>query len=284
MPQLGSLPHLKPPASDLRRGAGLWGPVMLLVLLAALFLGGLTAAVRAAAPAKTLMEDLQYRLDLLVLRDAARARVTLTRLGAGHYLAEVIGEPQGVLKVLTGDRREVLQTEMVCRQGKLAPLVYREESRRRGKRRLNEYRFDYDNGTLQLWQLQPGKKMVLKWQTPLTQSFQDPLTAFYNCRFGLLGPIRDGETIKVPGIPYPKPEEIEVRIGPETPEGRKAMVSIVNQVFNDSRGCVFAFLNDGRVPRRAWTEVMSLTIRGELLPGSKPLPGILPELQQQGPS
>lgn len=255
------------------------------LLLALLVLAGAALPGRAAPAAQTLLEDLRYRVDVLVLQDAARVRITLTRLGQGRYRAEVTGELQGLLQVLSGDRQEALRTEMICRQGRLMPLVYREESRRRGKYRLNEYRFDYEKGTVQLWQGRQEKQaLTLKWQTPLTQSFQDPLSAFFNCRFGLLGPIRDGETIRVPGIPYPKPEEIEVRIGPETPEGRKAMVSIVNPVFNDSRGLVFAYLNEKLVPRRAWTEVLRFTIRGELLPGSRALSGILPELQKALPS
>jgi hypothetical protein len=81
------------------------------------------------------------------------------------------------------------------------------------------------------------------------------------------------------GIPYPKPEEIEVRIGPETEWGRKVMISINNQAFANERGTVFAYLDGCRVPRKAWTNVLNMgTISGELLPGGKPLNGALPEM------
>ena len=219
-------------------------------------------------------------MEYLLWKDVARAQLTLKSLGAGRYQAEISGEPLGMLKVLTGkDRRDSYQTEMIWRQGKLVPLIYREESRKRGKRSLKEYRFDYDQSRLELWQLKEGKGvMVRKWETALKAPISDPLSAFYNCRLGLLGPIKEGQTFKVSGIPYPKPEEIEVRIGPETESGRKIMIAINNKAFNNDRGVVFAYLDGNRVPKQAWTSARVGTISGELLPGGKPLSRRPPEL------
>lgn len=234
----------------------------------------------AALAQDRLLEDLQFKVAVLVWQDVARVRLTLTKQGSGHYLAEVSGEPLGFLKVLVGkDRRDSYQTEMIVRQGRLVPLIYREESHRRGKRALKEYRFDYEQGRLELWQLKEGHGLVRKWHAALKGPIQDPLSAFYNCRLGLLGPLRDGETFKVEGIPYPKPEEIEVRIGPETAEGRKTMIAITNKAFENDRGVIFAYLDQGRVPRQGYANVLKVgRISGELLPGGKPLNGRLPEL------
>jgi hypothetical protein len=204
--------------------------------------------------------------------------LTLKSLGAGRYQAEISGEPLGLLKVITGKRRDSYQTEMIFRDGKLMPLVYQEESRKKGKRHLKEYRFNYDQGVLELWQLKEGKGLVKKWQTALKGPIYDPLTAFYNCRLGLLGPIRDGETFRVAGIPYPKPEEIEVRIGPETDQGRKVMIAINNKSFENDRGVVFAYLDEAQVPKQAWTSARVGKISGERLDGGKPLNGGLPGL------
>jgi hypothetical protein len=235
----------------------------------------------ASLPEEQLLEDLNFRVEVLLWKDVARARLTLTNLGPGRYRAELSGEPQGLLRALVGkDRRDSYQTEMIWRQGRFVPLVYREESRKKGKRALKEYRFDYEKGQVELWQLKEGKGvMVSKWRSALKGPTHDPLSAFYNARLGLLGPIRDGETFKVTGIPYPKPEEIEVRIGPETKEGRKIMITIHNKAFENDRGVVFAFLDDGRVPKQAWTNTVKVgKISGELLPGGKPLNGRLPEM------
>ncbi|HZE21362.1 MAG TPA: DUF3108 domain-containing protein, partial [Desulfobaccales bacterium] len=200
----------------------------------------LSANPALAAPAR--LEDLHYRLSALIWQDAARVRLTLKRLGPTRFHAEVIGKTQGFIKFLSGNRRERMETEMVWRDQRLMPLVYREESRWRDKRSFKEYRFDYPHGRLELWEWHAGKGLLKKWQTKLSGPIYDPLSAFYNCRLGIMGPTRQGQTVAIPGIPYPKPELMEVRLGPETPAGRKAMLSLVNPVFHDSRGVVFAYV------------------------------------------
>lgn len=223
----------------------------------------------AAAADAILLEDLHYRVDVLLLSDAVRVRLTLTGMGPGRYLAELSGEAQGALALLLGQHRDTFQTEMVLQDGRLLPVVYREECRYRGKTRLKEYRFDYDQNRVELWQLKEGKGLVRKWDTVLQGPMHDPLSAFYNCRLGMMGPLREGETIKITGIPYPKPEEMEVRIGPETRQGRKAMVTIRNAVFADERGVILAYLDGKMVPQQAWTHILGFgKITGVLLPGS----------------
>jgi hypothetical protein len=234
-----------------------------------------------AAPA--LLEDLHYRLAVLIWQDAARVRVTLKRLGTGHFRAEVVGKPRGFIKLLTGNQQERMQTEMVWRDQRLQPLVYQEESRRHGKRSLKEYRFDYPHKRLELWEWHAGKGLIKKWQTDLTGPIYDPLTAFYNCRLGIMGPTRGGQTATIPGIPYPKPEFMELRLGPESKEGREAMLSLVNPVFDDSRGVVFAYVNQRWLPQRLWTRVYGVTVHAWLLPKSVIMPAALPGLTTPGP-
>ena len=71
---------------------------------------------------------------------------------------------------------------------------------------------------------------------------------------------------------------MEVRLGVQTPEGCQAMVSLVNSVFEDSRGEVFAWLDERLVPRRVWTTVYGITVSGQILPQSHLLPPGLTEL------
>ena len=125
---------------------------------------------------------------------------------------------------------------------------------------------------------------VEKWETDLSIQVYDPLSAFYNIRLGIIGPNREGETNTIPGIPYPRPEAMEVRLGSMTESGIKAMVSLVNPVFPGSRGVVFAYVDTQLVPHQAWTTVSGITIRAFLLPGSVRLPPGLPELKAPGPA
>jgi hypothetical protein len=255
---------------------------LVLLLTGALLIWPLLWGVPARA-GEPLLEDLHYKMAVLIWPDAARVRVTLKSPAPGRLVAEVVGETRGGIKLFTGERRERLQTEMIWRDHRLLPMVYREESWRQGSRRLKEYRFDYPRKRLVMWQGSSGKDLQKKWETALPEPVYDPLSAFYNCRLGVLGPSREGETSTIPGIPYPNPEALEVRLGPETAKGRQAMVSLVNPVFEGSRGAVFAWVDDRRVPRQAWTTVLGVTIKGALLPDSIIMPAELPGIGVSGP-
>jgi hypothetical protein len=240
---------------------------ILLCLVLALATGlGLLPPPAQAAPA--LLEELRYRVEVLAFQNAARVKLTLNRRGPGRFTAEIIGETLGLIKLLTGGQRERLQTEMVWRNHRLLPLIYREESWRGKNRRLKEYRFNYARGRLELWESRDGKALAKKWQTALTGQVYDPLSAFYNCRLGILGPTREGETSTIQGIPYPRPETMEVRLGGENQDGRQVMLALINPVFHDSRGVVFANVDKQFVPHLAWTTVSGITVRGWLLPES----------------
>jgi hypothetical protein len=235
-----------------------------------------------AAAAPDLLEELNYRLSVLAWQDAARVRLTLKRLESGRYAAEITGEPQGIFKVMSGGQRERLETEMVWRNQRLLPLFYREESWRGKKRRFKEYRFDYAQGRIELWEWHQGKGLTKKWQTDLSSQIYDPLSAFYNIRLGTMKPNRAGETGTIQGIPYPRPDAMEVRLGMTTDAGLKAMVSLINPIFPESRGEVFAYLDKQLVPHEAWTTVSGITLRARLQPGSVFMPPGLPELKAPG--
>ena len=212
-----------------------------------------------------------YQADIWILRDAARARVSLKKIGRGRYRAEVAAEAQGLAKLLSGRRRDTYSTEMVWRRGRLVPLVYREECRRWGKYSLKEYRFDYKHRRLELWQHHAGKGLRRKWRTSLKgKPIYDPLSAFYNFRLGALGRPRAGETLRVRGIPYPQPEEIAIKIGDKTPEGRKVMVSLANRAVNDEPVVIFIFFNEKWTPLKGWARIFSFgKAVGKMLPGGK---------------
>jgi hypothetical protein len=257
-----------------RRGA------LLLWLGALLLQVWLLAPVAAAAPGgEQVLEDLQYQADIWILKDAARARVSLKSLGRGRYRAEVAAEAQGLAKLLSGQRRDSYSTEMIYRRGRLLPLVYREECRRWGKYGLKEYRFDYKRGRLELWQYHKGKGLRRKWQMALKgEPIYDPLSAFYNFRLGALGRPCPGETLRVRGIPYPKPEEIAIQIGGESPEGRKVMVRLTDRAFKNEAVVVFVIFNEKWTPARGWASISSFgKVAGKILPGGKPLSYPLPE-------
>ncbi len=231
-----------------------------------------TGPAWSAAGAPVLLEDLTYRVDATIWPDAARARITLKRLGPDRYQAELTGEPRGLLDPLSGRRRDCYRTEMVYKEGRLLPLVYREEVKKHNKQGLKEYRFDYAHGRLELWQFKQGRGLTRRWQTALKGAIYDPLSAFYNYRLGFLGPVKEGDTLKISGIPYPRPDEMEVRLGPENDKGRQAMVGFLNRAVEDQRSEVHILFDRALVPTEAWLRIMPYgRISGRLLPGSQPL-------------
>ncbi|MFW6127056.1 MAG: DUF3108 domain-containing protein [Thermodesulfobacteriota bacterium] len=227
----------------------------------------------ACPPAGKVLEELQYRVDVWIWKNALDAKVIFKEIAPGRYRAELTGRTRGFLSLVTGDWGGALSTEMQYSQGKLQPLVYREISNKRGKNRTMEYRFDYAKNKVELWKSDKDNNLAKKWESTLKGPMYDPLTFFYNRRLtgNPLGS-KGGETLKFQGIPYPEPDEIVLRVGNQTPQGRKIMLELGNRVFKGERSQVYAYLDSEGVPTKAWTQVMKFgAIDIQLLPGSKRL-------------
>jgi hypothetical protein len=81
-----------------------------------------------------------------------------------------------------------------------------------------------------------------------------------------------GENVKFQGIPYPKPDEIVLRVGDHTPQGLKIMLELGNRIFKGERSQVYAYLDSEGVPTKAWTQVLKFgNVDIELLPGGQRL-------------
>jgi len=205
---------------------------------------------------RKVLEELNYQVDVWLWRHAVKGRVEFKELAPGRYRAEVRGTTQGFLAFISGNWNGRLSTEMQLTDGKLLPIIYREESQSRGQKKLSEYRFDYAQGKVELWKLKTDKTMEKRWETTFTEPMYDPLTFFYSRR--LTGkPIgKGGETLKFQGIPYPRPDEIVLRVGTATPEGRKVMLDLESRIFKDERTQLYAFINNEGIPTKAWTRVL----------------------------
>jgi Protein of unknown function (DUF3108) len=258
-----------------------WRRFALLLGLAALVLAlalplPAPAAVPAPAsppsPAKVL-EELHYQVDVWIWRDAVQAQVVFREMGPGRYQAEIDGQTQGLMSLLTGNWKGRLSSDMEYSQGRLQPLVYREISYKKGKKRVMEYRFNYAQKKVELWKQEGGGTMAKRWETNLTGPMYDPLTFFYNRR--LTGkPLgeKGGENLKFQGIPYPKPDDIVLRVGEKTSEGRKIMLEMGNRIFKGERSVVYAYLDAEGVPVKARTQIMKFgNVDITLLPGGKRL-------------
>jgi hypothetical protein len=247
----------------------LWALVLLALSLPELAPAA-TPAPSSSPKIGKVLEELHYRVDIWIWEDALKAKMVFQEMAPGRYRAELKGHSQGFLSLITGDWRGSMSTEMAYSQGKLRPLVYREISSKRGKKKLMEYRFDYAKNKVELWKVGKDKKLAKRWETTLKKNMYDPLTFFYSRRLtgNPLG-TKGGETLKFQGIPYPKPDEIVLRVGNKTPEGRKIMLDMGSRIFKGERSQVYAYLDSDGIPTKAWTKVMLGNVDIKLLPGGK---------------
>jgi hypothetical protein len=234
-------------------------------LIIILFLLGLAPAKLGATPdtlaaTPDIRENLEYQISLGPWSDVARVHLVLKELKPGHYLAEFSGAAQGMWRLLSRWLPERYQTEMLYRDGRLQPVVYREEFQEKGHQVQKEYRFDYDHSQLTLWRQLDGGEKIKEWEVPLTGPVYDLLSLFYNVRLDALGPAPGGATLRVMMLPNPKPQELVFYIGAVSDQGLKVMVKSASPDAVDGDQ-YFMFLNPERVPTLAWTRV---TLFGKL--------------------
>lgn len=198
-------------------------------------------------------EALVYDIDVSIFKNAARARVSFKQAGPNLYEAEIDGWVQGIAGLLAGRRRDRFRSRMIFAEGRLKPLFYSEEVWRRGRYRRREYNFGRDQRRLELWTADGAEPARLKWQADLQQPVYDPISALYNLRAGTLGPIRAGESLVVPGIPYPRPENIIFRLGSVEKGRQKVAMQIRQGEAGEELGTLYILFDRRWVPVEAWT-------------------------------
>ena len=229
-------------------------PTCLLLILAILLHLILVSDPSPAAMPPDLQEDLRYQVSLGPWSDVARVHLVLKELEPGHYRAEFSGAAQGMWQLLSRWLPERYTTDMVYREGRLVPLVYREEFMDKGQHWVKEYRFDYESQRLTLRRQIDGGEWVKKWEVPLTTPVYDLLSLFYNVRIGTFGTLQGGSNLRVAVMPTPKPQELVFRIGAVTDQGRKVMLNF-RPPDSDTEDQYFIELNPQGVPTLAWTRV-----------------------------
>jgi hypothetical protein len=236
----------------------------------------LVALSGIAAGAPEVREELHYQVSLGPWNDVARVHLTLQATAPGRYLAEFSGAAQGMWQLLSRWLPERYQAEMVYRDGRLQPLVYREAFMNKGQRVVREYRFDYENKRLALWRQADRGPQVKKWEVPLEEQVYDLLSLFYNVRLGALGPLAGGSSLRVPFLPTPEPQEMIFRIGPATDQGRKVMLNY-RPPGAESADQYYILINPQQVPTLAWTRVALFgKLSGRLLNAPEIRPDLLP--------
>lgn len=236
-----------------------------LLLVMIWLLSGLGPAASPVAAAPDLREDLTYQISLGPWDRVALVHLRLMEVQTDHYLAEFSGAAQGMWQLLNRWLPESYQTEMVYRDGRLLPLVFREKFLYKGRHYLKEYHFDYGQKRLTLWSKTDNREREKEWEAQMDEPIYDLLSLFYNLRLGALGPLPGGSTLRVAILPNPEPQELVGCIGPETKQGRKIMLHWRPMGSTKEYPC-FVYLNPEQVPTLGWARVFFFgKLQGRLL-------------------
>ena len=160
----------RPP--KIRRRTRIKPIIRFLLLLLLVNLGHPGSGLAAPGPGAEL-ENLKYRLSLGVWSEVAQVHLRLTQVGPNRYRAEFSGAAEGMWRLLSRWLPEGYETDMVLEDGRLKPLVFREEFQAKGHHIRKEYRFDYSRKVLEVWRGVDGREPVKSWQVPLREPVYD---------------------------------------------------------------------------------------------------------------
>ncbi|HIC92539.1 MAG TPA: DUF3108 domain-containing protein [Syntrophaceae bacterium] len=161
-------------------------------------------------------EELHYNLGFWLFKNAARGRLTIQKAHVeNRYVATFVGQTQGFIGFLTGNRKYTLVSTMeVIEDGKrFRTLRFEQHITSKKKNRVKIYTFDHKIGRI----IVTSREKSGNWKreeiniTP-NQTCDDPITSFYNFRFGVYGKVTSGKSFKIPCIPKKGRSYISIHI------------------------------------------------------------------------
>ncbi len=215
-------------------------------------------------------EEYLYAIDFLFFKRLAAGELRLLATDQPNvFRAELIGRTLGVAAWLTGDRTQEYSSLMeLTPEGALRSVEYvsRILKRKGGKwkDRGKRYRFDFVQGRVSQEKsrdgvYRPGKVFDLVDEVEPV----DILTAFYNLRTGVYGPLMRGTQLQIPTFTSEGVSEILVDI--LTLEAQKKQkyfpssgllfqAKVDPEVFETGGGSLFFWVNDDGIPERGIVE------------------------------
>ncbi len=197
-------------------------------------------------------ETLRYRIDFWLLRGSAEGELCFYKTSYG-YRAFFEAETRGVLRVLGGNRRETMESEMEYdRAGqRLRPRLFRETFRQGKKTFSRSVAFDYERRVFTCTRVDPGgARRVTRAPLPDTD-FEDLLSLYYNFRLGCYGPLRDDGRIRVAVVMKERPSFIAIEFPPpgsrERALGYAAAMTMDRDITHAYSRRVLARISPGRI-------------------------------------
>lgn len=217
-------------------------------------------------------EDYLYAIDFLVFTKLAAGELRLSKTAQPNvYRAELVGRTLGVAARLTGKRTQTYTSLMeLTPDGSLRSIehVANIVKLRLGtwQKRGRHHRYDYVQGKVVDEKTKEGLLRSRKEFTfPSDQCPVDMLTAFYNLRAGVYGPLVPGAHFLIPTYSDHGFTKMEINILTHDQQSRfkkfpmqglVVQAKIDPQIFDNDSGIIYIWFNKAGVPERGILEDM----------------------------
>jgi len=213
-------------------------------------------------------EDLAYDVSFLWFDRLAAARIRLeTGPVPGTYVASLEARTLGLTAFLTRQRRERYETTMELVDGRLRPLRY-EMTASKGsgedtRHRRSIYEFDYERREIRFRKVKTGFPDLDELRPMPEGGVYDALSALYNLRAGLVGPLVPGAEYRLPTMIGGDHNAIDIRILDAAEReshagfpqgGQLSRVEVGDEVFGTEEGVIFVWFDDAGRPGRTVVE------------------------------
>lgn len=169
-------------------------------------------------------EVMTFTAGFLLFPVAGDAQISLVPAGrAGRYRASLTGKTRGVIAFFTRHREDTHISELVENGEKNRFICTRliRDTKIGHSHTTKIFEMDYEKRRLTVTRVKGKRKSVHVKSIPPGVIYDDPLTAFYNFRFGVYGPVRHGESYKINTIPGKKANHIFLRVASKGETRRK---------------------------------------------------------------
>ena len=179
-------------------------------------------------------ESMVFTAGFFIFPHAGDAEISLVPLyEKGRYQATISGKTRGIIGFLTRHREDTHISELVENEKKDRFICIRliRDTKIGNDHTIKIFEMDYQNRKMTVRRIKGKRESVHVKPIPPGVIYDDPLTAFYNFRFGTYGPVRYGKSYKIDTIPGKKVKHIFLHVASKKEtEEKKKNLSIAKKV------------------------------------------------------
>ncbi len=209
-------------------------------------------------------ESMVFRAGFFLFPHAGDAEISLVPLNeTGRYQATITGKTRGIIGFFTRHREDTHISELVESGEKDRFICVRliRDTKIGNDHTIKIFEMDYQKGKMMVTRIKGKRESVHVKPIPPGVIYDDPLTAFYNFRFGSYGPVAFGKSYKIDTIPGKKVKYIFLRVASkkETEEKKRNLsiakrvkyliyLRIAPEIIKSKKGEIEGWVSPGLVP------------------------------------